>query len=41
MNGVKEKYKCSKCGYAWNPKKKTNPPKPKCCPKCKQYDWDK
>ena len=28
--------KCKVCGYKWN--SKVN--KPKCCPKCKRYDWN-
>jgi len=29
--------KCLKCGYEWEGKKE----KPKSCPKCKRYDWNK
>ena len=32
------KCKCKKCGWEWIPRIET---KPKQCPKCKLYDWDK
>ena len=31
------KCKCVKCGYEWIAKAD----KPKSCPRCKRYDWDK
>lgn len=31
-------YKCAKCNHVWIPRKKG---KPKVCPVCKRYDWDK
>lgn len=30
--------KCKKCGHVWTPR--TNR-KPKACPACKRYDWEK
>ena len=29
--------KCLLCGYEWDSKIDN----PKCCPKCKRYDWNK
>ena len=29
--------KCKLCGYEWE----SRTDKPKQCPKCKRYDWDK
>ena len=29
------KNKCKLCGYEWNSRVE----KPKCCPKCKRYDY--
>lgn len=29
---------CKKCGYDWQTLRET---KPKSCPKCKSYRWDK
>jgi len=29
--------KCKRCNYEWESRKKN----PKCCPKCKSYDWNK
>jgi len=29
--------KCKRCGYSWI----TRTNSPRCCPKCKSYDWDK
>ncbi len=31
------KHKCKKCQYEWPSKLE----RPKACPKCKRYDWDK
>ena len=28
--------KCRLCGYDWEPRSNEDP---KCCPKCKRYDW--
>ena len=28
---------CKRCGYEWKSKME----EPKCCPKCKRYDWNK
>lgn len=33
-----EKKKCKKCGHEWVPRTEK---KPKCCPGCKSYKWDK
>ncbi len=30
-------HKCKKCLYEW----KSNLERPKSCPNCKRYDWDK
>ena len=30
---------CVKCEYKWEQRKKEG--KPKSCPKCKSYDWEK
>lgn len=32
-------YKCRRCKYEWNSRLKAE--KPKTCPKCKSYFWDK
>jgi len=32
------KRRCLLCGYEWESRKST---KPKQCPRCKRYDWDK
>lgn len=31
----KQKFKCLRCGWEWNP----IVPKPSTCPKCKSYRW--
>lgn len=31
------KCKCEQCGHEWDPRTD----KPKACPACKRYDWDK
>ena len=31
-------YKCNQCGYRWYSRMVNI--KPRCCPKCKRYDWD-
>jgi peptide subunit release factor 1 (eRF1) len=36
----KPKYKCLRCNFQWNPKKKDGK-KPNACPKCKSYFYDK
>jgi len=28
---------CTKCGHTWIPRKETIP---RCCPRCKSYDWE-
>ena len=41
-NMSKYDYECNKCGYVWKAKKKKKPDTdPKCCPRCKSYDWNK
>ena len=30
--------RCTKCGYEWYPR---SPEKPKVCPRCKSYRWEK
>lgn len=39
MKGGKNMSKrhCNQCGKNWD----SRVPKPKCCPYCKRYDWDK
>ena len=32
------KYKCKLCYHQWKSRKDD---KPKACPRCKRYDWDK
>ena len=32
-------HKCKRCGYKWKPKNEKK--KPKSCPMCKSYSWDK
>ncbi len=33
---------CGLCNYFWHPKKFVDVDNlPKCCPKCKSYDWNK
>ncbi len=34
-----EKLKCKRCDYEWTPKKEGE--KPKCCPRCKSYIWNR
>jgi len=34
---IKEKLKCKKCDYSWNPRKK--PEEIRECPNCKNRDW--
>jgi predicted nucleic acid-binding Zn-ribbon protein len=29
---------CKRCGHLWAPRTEE---RPKCCPKCKSYEWDK
>jgi len=33
-----EIFRCQKCSHLWSPRREE---KPKCCPHCKQYEWDK
>ncbi|MCK5605069.1 hypothetical protein KAR91_24480 [Candidatus Pacearchaeota archaeon] len=35
--------KCGKCGHEWTTKRRKNceDKKPKCCPGCKSYTWEK
>jgi predicted Zn-ribbon and HTH transcriptional regulator len=35
--GIMKKNKCKRCGYEW----KSMVKKPKSCPKCKSYFWDR
>ena len=35
----KKQFKCLRCDYEWNPRKKGKTPK--VCPRCKSYEWNK